>query len=108
MALLAAALGLNNTERQIAKYGRRVCAVLAVLVAGALLSVHSAMALPGDYSWTAAGPTSTSPRQWYGMASSADGNKLVAVENNSGTNNGYIYTSADGGATWTTRTGAGQ
>jgi hypothetical protein len=33
---------------------------------------------------------------WYSVASSADGNKLVAVVNNGG-----IYTSTDSGATWT-------
>ena len=37
-------------------------------------------------------------RDWYGIASSADGAKLVAC-----VNNGLIYTSSDGGVTWTAR-----
>ena len=40
--------------------------------------------------------------EWYGIASSSDGSKLVT-----GNYGGYIYTSKDYGATWTPRTGAG-
>ena len=40
--------------------------------------------------------------EWYGIASSSDGSKLVT-----GKYGGYIYTSKDYGATWTPRTGAG-
>jgi len=39
-----------------------------------------------------------SSRSWYGVASSADGSKLVAV-----VNRGQIYTSADSSVTWTPR-----
>ncbi len=38
---------------------------------------------------------------WKAVASSADGTRLAAV------NGGYVYTSTDGGATWTERTAAG-
>src|SRR5581483_11214596 len=37
-------------------------------------------------------------RNWYGIASSSDGTRLVAV-----VNGGQIYTSTDSGATWTAR-----
>ncbi len=47
--------------------------------------------------------TSASQRSWSSIASSIDGNKLVAVGSNS-----YIYTSIDGGTTWTERNGAGK
>ncbi|MFN4181578.1 MAG: hypothetical protein ACK4FA_02700, partial [Candidatus Paceibacteria bacterium] len=47
--------------------------------------------------------TSSGQRQWYGVASSSDGTKLVAV-----VDNGYIYTSTDSGVTWTEQTGSGQ
>jgi len=40
-------------------------------------------------------------RDWEALASSADGTKLAAAEYN-----GMIYTSTDGGATWTARGGA--
>ena len=39
-----------------------------------------------------------STRDWYSVASSADGSKLVAA-----VNNGPIYTSTDGGTNWTAR-----
>jgi parallel beta-helix repeat protein len=40
--------------------------------------------------------------KWYAITSSSDGTKLAAV-----VQNGYIYTSADSGATWTQQTGSG-
>ena len=42
-------------------------------------------------------------RFWYGLASSADGTKLVAVDNGQNGFGGLIYTSADSGLTWTPR-----
>ena len=53
---------------------------------------------PGE--WTER--TAVGSRYWQAAASSADGLHLVA-----GAYGGYIYTSADGGATWTERTAAG-
>ena len=52
------------------------------------------------YGWTA--QTSAGKRNWYSLASSADGTKLAAV-----VYDGYIYTSTDSGVTWTERTSAG-
>jgi photosystem II stability/assembly factor-like uncharacterized protein len=46
--------------------------------------------------------TSAGSRSWSAVASSTDGNKLVAV-----VQGGYIYTSTDGGTTWTERNSAG-
>jgi len=43
-----------------------------------------------------------SSKNWGDIASSSDGAKLAAV-----VPNGFIYTSADSGATWTTQTGSG-
>ena len=52
--------------------------------------------LPGgsEVTWTAR----ASSQAWFGVASSSDGNKLVAV-----VNGGQIYTSTDSGVTWTAR-----
>lgn len=52
--------------------------------------------LPGGFgaTWTAR----ETNRTWYSLASSADGNKLVA-----GALSGQLYTSADAGVTWTAR-----
>ena len=44
--------------------------------------------------WTAR----ESSRDWYSVASSADGNKLIAV-----VCNGLVYTSTDAGVSWTAR-----
>jgi uncharacterized delta-60 repeat protein len=49
---------------------------------------------PAGATWTAR----ESNRNWYSLASSSDGSKLVA-----GVNGGQIYTSTDSGATWTAR-----
>ena len=46
--------------------------------------------------------TSAGYRNWFDIASSSDGTKLVAV-----VQGGPIYTSTDSGATWTARTGSG-
>jgi hypothetical protein len=56
--------------------------------------------------------TSTAPglQYWGAVASSADGNKLVAVSNCDAaciTGDGTVWTSSDGGATWTEQTAAG-
>ncbi|WP_420267251.1 InlB B-repeat-containing protein [Candidatus Magnetominusculus dajiuhuensis] len=53
------------------------------------------------YTWTA--QTGAGSRNWWSVASSSDGTKLVAVA----MYGDYIYTSTDSGATWTKRTGAG-
>jgi len=49
------------------------------------------------YTWTQRSPIPVTTRSWYGITSSSDGTKLAA-----GVWNGYIYTSTDSGATWTT------
>ena len=53
-------------------------------------------AAPQLLTWTARCTDTT--RSWFGIASSSDGSGLVAT-----VNNGYIYTSSDGGANWTAR-----
>src|ERR1019366_8468666 len=44
---------------------------------------------------------------WISIASSADGTKLIAADND-GTTHGYLYTSLDSGVTWTAQTSAGK
>jgi len=46
--------------------------------------------------------TGPGSRNWYSVASSSDGTKLVGV-----VRNGFIYTSNDSGVTWTQQNGAG-
>ena len=71
------------------------------LVCSTILSLGAACPVAfGQYAWTAR--TSTGSQDWYAMASSADGTKLVAVEYNDN-----VYTSADAGVSWTLRSGAG-
>ena len=56
------------------------------------------------YTSTDAGVTGTareSDRQWRGVASSADGMKLIAAELNGGQQPGRLWTSTDAGVTWT-------
>ena len=60
----------------------------AIMFCGGLIISNFAFA----QTWTQTGASSN---QWYSLASSADGFKLVAVANP-----GSIYTSADSGATW--------
>ena len=62
----------------------------------------------GSWTWTdhngSADPT---PRYWRAVASSSDGAKLVAVGNGTTSNGGDIWTSDDGGTTWTDETQSG-
>jgi prepilin-type N-terminal cleavage/methylation domain-containing protein len=70
----------------------------SVLVASASAQAASL----GTLTWTQR--ASSGAREWWDIASSSDGSKLVASVGNSG----YIYTSTDYGTTWTQRTSAGQ
>lgn len=63
--------------------------------AGQSVLAGSALTMSPWMTWT----TCESNRQWYGIASSADGRYLTAVV----MNGGQIYTSADYGQTWTAR-----
>ncbi len=56
--------------------------------------------IPGEH-WVK--QTGSGARGWGGIAMSADGTKLVAVDSAPG----YVYTSADSGVTWTVHTGPG-
>jgi photosystem II stability/assembly factor-like uncharacterized protein len=84
-------------------------AVASSALGDKLVAVASPSSSPnpgGIYTFTTAdgGATWTqtqrlqSNQPWSGVASSADGSKLVAV-----VQDGYVYTSADSGATWTQR-----
>jgi hypothetical protein len=63
--------------------------LMTAAVCGVIVTFNSAFA----QIWV---QTSATSNEWYSVASSADGTKLVAV-----VNPGSIYTSADSGATWT-------
>ncbi len=57
----------------------------------------------GQWTWTEREVQGTfGGSSWYSIASSSDGTKLAAV-----VMGGYIYTSTDGGATWTEQTSSG-
>src|SRR5208283_4990065 len=70
-----------------------------------LLTVLGGFAVPLSFAqtWT---QTSAPNKGWMSVASSADGAKLVAV-NNSG-NGGHIFTSTNGGLSWVTNAFAGR
>ncbi len=55
---------------------------------------------PPTATWTER--TSAGTRNWWAVASSSNGTKLAAADQN-----GYIYTSTDSGVTWTEQTGSG-
>ncbi len=79
-------------------------AALVIMSSGLSGIVHAA---PGDYVWQEAGTgVAGIERGYFSMTSSADGSKLAVVDNSNGSG-GYIYTSADSGATWTKQTGSG-
>ncbi|MCX6795839.1 MAG: hypothetical protein NT165_03910 [Candidatus Falkowbacteria bacterium] len=50
--------------------------------------------------------TNSGVHDWYSITSSADGSKLAVITGGPA-NDGYIYTSNDGGLNWTTRVSAG-
>jgi len=88
-------------RHKLAQATKRLSLFMAAL-AVALLPTLTAMAAPGDYSWHKTPyPFQGDTMDWRGIASSADGSKLAAVDG------GYIYTSTDSGATWTEQTAAG-
>jgi len=71
--------------------------ILFLIISVFTLIPNQAFALDGWVERTSAGA-----RNWWVIASSSDGTKLVA-----GVRNGYIYTSTDSGITWVERTNAG-
>jgi uncharacterized repeat protein (TIGR02543 family) len=77
-------------------------ALLAFLILlSMLISVSPSTAIPAPPPvWTER--TSSDSKDWNDIASSADGNKLVATANSDS-----VYTSADAGATWVARTSTG-
>ena len=65
--------------------------------------------VPSGYIWTSTNSginwtqqTGSGKQNWFGVASSSDGNKLAAV-----VQNGFIYTSIDSGVNWIERTSSG-
>jgi photosystem II stability/assembly factor-like uncharacterized protein len=59
-----------------------------------------------DYGVTWVKQYNSDERNWYGLSSSSDGTKLVAVTGG-GSITGYIFTSTDSGVNWTQRISAG-
>lgn len=97
MNMFAFALGKNNIKRNWSKKWQRVGLLVAAFVVMGSLVTPMAFAAPGDYAWSQL-TVSEQYGNWEAFASSANGNVLVGVENG-----GYIYVSADGGATWQQR-----
>ena len=69
-----------------------------------ILLPATANAAPGDWQWQKTPHNFVGDQlDWTSITSSSDGTKLAAV-----VTNGYIYTSADSGVTWTEQTSSGQ
>jgi hypothetical protein len=89
-------------------YQKRLWAAVGVLLLFSL-TASPAVGAVSSYSWTndssLAGNSATSSRFWKSVASSADGQHLVAVEQpdffSPGGSGGDIWTSDDGGTNWT-------
>lgn len=77
---------------------------------GVVLSLFIIVAIPNRASaatWTANTTFGTHFWSLGGITASADGMKLALIDKAGTHTNGYIYTSTDGGITWTLRTSAG-
>jgi photosystem II stability/assembly factor-like uncharacterized protein len=73
-----------------------------VLALALLLTVGSPAIWAQSYTWTERQPAGDADKRWQCVASSSDGNKLIA-----GIFNTRLYTSTDGGVTWTETRPAG-
>lgn len=85
-----------------------VCSSLAVMLSCALafsvFAFHGGGAGAAESSlWTECRPAGDANLEWYGVASDATGARLVAAAFGSFGTEGWIYTSADRGATWSRR-----
>lgn len=86
----------ESIDKRLGK--RRPYWFIAAMVLLALFAFHIPSTFAG-FIWTQQ-TTTASIHNWRSIASSSDGTKLAAVS-------GYIYTSADSGATWTANTTSG-
>ena len=83
------------------KFSSRV--VSLILIFFALFTLTASIALASGATWTQ--QTALGQQTWGGIASSADGTKLVAAANYDAHGNpGQIYISNNGGMTWATST----
>ena len=85
-------------------FSRRLTYFIPII--SALFALATSIALASGVTWT--DHTATGPLHWYGITSSADGEKLAAVSCGDDADNcdgiGYIYVSTDAGTTWATST----
>jgi hypothetical protein len=88
------------------KFPRRLVSLTIVLAA--LFGLTASIALAFGATWTQ--QTGSGQKVWDGIASSADGTKLIAAPAGGDVNYNpdYLYTSTDGGMTWAPSTSAGQ
>ncbi len=73
-----------------------------IVVAGAIFILLAGFAVSVNASYIWDDHASAGSRIWMGVSVSSNGAKIAAVPNN-----GYVYTSTDGGITWTERTTSG-
>jgi len=78
-------------------------ALVVVLGAGAFGSVPLRTRAADSSLWTERRPAGDVNLEWYGLASDSRGTRLIAAAFGSYGTEGWVYTSADGGATWTRR-----
>jgi hypothetical protein len=76
-------------------------------IVGAASGDYIYTSLDAGGSWTK--QTTPGTGYWFAVASSSEGRRFIAADNNNfSLPGGYIWTSSDGGATWVQRTSAGQ
>ncbi|MBF0459683.1 MAG: hypothetical protein HQK99_17490 [Nitrospirae bacterium] len=90
----------SPTIHALLLYGIMALAIISMAAEAAASSYYYYSDTCG-HTWTQ--QTASGKRYWWGIASSADGVHLAAIEYN-----GYIYTSNDNGTTWTAQTTPGQ
>lgn len=78
-----------------------VTVIMSLLVSLSLFGAHSADA--SGSIWVELRPAGDVSRDWYGLASDSTGTHLVAAAFGNWGTEGWVYTSIDGGVTWTIR-----
>lgn len=91
---------LTVSAQDSSVFARTVTGTVSISVTFNPNITHPIISAPGFYVWTE--QTSSGSRQWFKISSSADGKELAAIESP-----GYVWTSADFGATWTQQNAAG-
>jgi len=82
-----------------------VCLIMSLsgLMVGGLAGRAVLAAAPSGTGWVERRPAGDVNRVWYGLACDSTGTHLIAAASDNYAGGGWIYTSVDGGATWTIR-----